>query len=123
MKKIIVIIAVLLLFPCVATAQWEDGNKLYKSLSAGASKEAILNATVNEQSDYWVAFGYVMAIWDVYKGVAWTAPANVTRGQIIDVARKFLEENPEKRHESSIKLLLQAFIFAFPKEKKTGEYS
>ncbi|WP_417243016.1 Rap1a/Tai family immunity protein [Celeribacter sp.] len=41
-------------------------------------------------------------------------PENVERGQIVDVTMKYLEENPQSRHESARGLLFQALQSAFP---------
>lgn len=41
-------------------------------------------------------------------------PAGVTGDQIIDVVKKFLEENPERRHEDASALVYSALFDAFP---------
>lgn len=41
-------------------------------------------------------------------------PGNAERGQIVDVTMKYLEENPQSRHESARGLLFQALKSAFP---------
>lgn len=43
-------------------------------------------------------------------------PENATNGQLVDVAKKYLEEHPEQRHESARTLIWLSFLNAFPCE-------
>jgi hypothetical protein len=66
------------------------------------------------------AMGYVMGIWDTFTGVFWQGSEHIDLGQLADVARKYLEDNPEKRAEAASYIVIEAFKKAFPIKKEGG---
>ena len=80
------IIATLALVCSTAHAEFRDGNKL---LSEIVSDNYQANA---------LALGYIMGVADVGYGANHCAPGSVTSGQMRDMVRNWLTENPQFRH-------------------------
>jgi len=73
--------------------------------------------SVTRYLDYTEGFGYVIGVFDMGDGLYYEAPGGVTRGQILDIAKKYLADHPESRHEGASILLLKAFKEVFPIKK------
>jgi hypothetical protein len=64
--------------------------------------------------------GFVVGIADAMSNVTGILgrraciPLPVSRGQAIDVVKQFLEQHPEKRHETAVSLAAEALAGAFP---------
>jgi hypothetical protein len=95
-------LAMALLIPSIASAQFLNGNKLLENMR---SENVALSG---------MAVGYVMAISDVYQNQGHCSGPNVTSGQSRDVVKKFLEANPAIRDMSADLLVLVALAEAFP---------
>jgi hypothetical protein len=74
----------------------ERGSESNKALFAGLSS------------------GYVNGVVDVANTFFFCTDANTTRGQFIDIVRKYLANNPEKRHLSANSIVVEAMAKAFP---------
>ncbi len=99
MKKLIV---GLLFVPCMASAEFLDGNGLLSRMNDSESIPRM------------VALGYVQGVADVYARVKVCAPQNVTAGQARDVVKQYLELNPERRHYSADSLVVNALAQVWP---------
>jgi len=87
-----------------ANADYKDGNTLYSDCTS---------TRIGAQG---VCLGYVMAIIDVFDrlGVIDCVPRTATGNQVMDVAKKYLADHPEKRHFSAWSLVRDALRDAFP---------
>lgn len=85
MRKLITILALL---SCNAHAEFLDGNKLYERL------------TSSKLTDYASALGYIMGVADTMHDITHCAPANATSGQMGDMVKLFLEQQPSARTKS-----------------------
>jgi hypothetical protein len=99
MNKLIIM---LLLTPCIANAEFMDGNDLLSKMN---NSEAIPKM---------VALGYVQGTADVFAGIKICMSKNVTAGQARDVVKQYLEFNPDKRHHSADSLVLNALAQVWP---------
>jgi hypothetical protein len=98
MKKII---ATLLFVPAMVQAEFVTGNTLFKDM----------NGDVVDKS---IALGYVMGVSDAYTNVTVCLPANVTAGQVQDVVKRYLENNPDKRHYTADSLVRDSLEKVWP---------
>ena len=105
MKKLI---AGLLFVPCMASAEFMDGNGLLSRMNDSETVPRV------------AALGYVQGVADVYAGTKICMPKNVTAGQARDVAKQYLEINPEKRHYSADSLVLNALAQVWPCANRGG---
>jgi hypothetical protein len=109
MKKFI---AGLLMVPCVASAEFWTGNKLLTHMQ-GSNMDQVQ------------AYGYVMGVFDTAAGVdhCGQGAGNVTVGQINDIAKQYLEQNPSIRHFSADLLVRAAFARTWPcpKDNRKGK--
>jgi hypothetical protein len=99
MKKVI---AVLLMVPSVAMAEFFTGNDLYARMIS------------NEPMDRVLALGYVMGVSDTHQDTAHCAPDSVTNGQTRDVVKLYLQKNPAVRDFTADILVMVALVEAFP---------
>lgn len=79
-------IATLALVCCSAHAEFRDGNKLLSEIVSD-----------NYQANS-LALGYIMGVADVGYGATHCAPGSVTSGQMRDMVRNWLTDNPQYRH-------------------------
>jgi len=105
MKKLI---ASLLFVPCMASAEFMDGNGLLSRMNDSETVPRV------------AALGYVQGAADVYVGTKICMPKNVTAGQARDVVKQYLEINPEKRHYSADSLVLNALAQVWPCANRGG---
>jgi hypothetical protein len=66
------------------------------------------------------AMGFILGVHDVYEDQIICSGANVTGGQLRDIVRKFLENNPSERDLPAHLLVMIALGKAFPCEKRKG---
>ena len=85
-----------------AQAEFDSGNELLQRMNSESSIER--NA----------AIGYVMGVADVYQGVAYCPPPEVTAGQLRDVVRNYLTNVPAERHLSGDVLVLRVLKAQWP---------
>ena len=98
------LLAVLLFVPAMAHAEFWTGNKLYERL------------TSSDVTDRVQAMGYVMGVYDVAVHALFCPgpEGNITVGQIQDMAKNWLANNPHRRNESAEKLVTEAFRQVWP---------
>ena len=108
MKKLI---AALLMVPMVAQAGFVTGNDLLRRMDAPETYEKMY------------ALGFVLGVHDSFDGESICSGANVTAGQLRDVVKKYLEDNPANRNISAYILVLVALATAFPCSKSKEKRS
>lgn len=97
-------LAGLLLVPSIACAEFWTGNDFY------------LKATSTSPMDNVHAMGYAIGVYDVAVHVTFCpgTERGITVGQITDMAKNWLANNPHRRNESAEKLLRESFKQAWP---------
>lgn len=108
MKKLI---AGLLLVPCFAHAGFDTGNELFSKMND------------ESQARRMYALGFVLGVHDMLEGDLVCAGDNVTAGQLRDIVKKFLTENPSMRNRPAVILSGIAMAQAFPCAKQKGKQS
>ena len=61
-----------------------------------------------------VCYGYVSGVTDSWEGGLFCIPTGVQRSQLVEVVKKYLDENPGKLHESGSTLVINALRMSFP---------
>ena len=107
MKKLL---AILLLAPTLAYAEYWSGNNLHQRLQS------------SEATDRLLALGYIMGVSDAFQDTAHCSGQSVTSGQTRDVIKLYLEQNPAIRDLNANLIIMVALGQAFPcpKDKKKG---
>lgn len=107
MKKIV---AVLLLSPSIAFAQYWSGNNLFQRMNSTNDGERI------------AALGYVMGVSDAGQNRLHCSGTSVTAGQTRDVVKQYLERNPSIRDWPADLLVSLALgeSWPCPKNQKKG---
>ena len=108
-----VTILVVLLAGTASAWEAESGNELYELL---ASKSPYSR---------FVGEGYVLGVIDTthslnrvwHLPVKWTITPGVTKGQIYEAVKQYLEEHPEERNQTAYSLVDKALGGAFPPKK------
>lgn len=86
------IAAMSLVICATAHAEFKDGNKLLSDMN-------------NNHSTQMNAIGYVTGVADTLSGVTFCAPPSITAGQIYDMTKQYLEQNPANRHNSADRII------------------
>ena len=111
MKKlscIIALVAALLSGP--ALAQMLNGNKLL---------DIFKKAEINENYvDWGTSRGYVAGVYDSNSGVTFCTPNSMTLGQIADLTKQYLENNPAVRHLPAESIIVYFMSKTWPCAKK-----
>ena len=106
MRKLLV---ALLMAPAMAHAGFLTGNKLYDSLISDQTVERLYG------------LGYITGVHDALEGTNHCSPVNVTAGQVRDVVRRHLDQNPEFRNFDADILARVALAKAWPCANKSGK--
>ena len=106
------VVGVFFLNASIISAQFFDGNKIYDYWKS-------FNLPTDQKTDtdmYKAAYfmGYVTAVYDSSANLIIKDTEGVTVQQLCDIAGKYLDDHPEKRHESAFTLILAALRDAFP---------
>lgn len=96
----------LLFVPAMAHAEFMSGNKLLNDLQSA------------NVIDRMVGMGYVQGVMDAHTRALYCPPNGITAGQVTDMAKKHLEENPAIRHFAADGILAQLFKPIWPCPKK-----
>jgi hypothetical protein len=106
MKRLLIALTAALAFS--AQAQFINGNMLLKKMN----------------SDTWTeigfAQGYVTGVADSYDGELFCIPERVNVGQLVDLAKSYIVNNPKDRHRHAGALVAIAFVEVFPCKKGSG---
>jgi hypothetical protein len=106
MTKAKALILAACILPVAACAEFKDGNRLLSQINTATGLQ------------YMHALGYVMGVADAFYGVTYCPPGNVTAGQITDMVRNFLENNPAIRHQSADRHVHHVIQSAWPCEQR-----
>lgn len=98
---------VILLFPVLAHAQFFNGNDLHDRMNDDA---------VTAKA---IALGYVGGVLDSYIGIDICPPSQVQLGQAVDVVKRWLAANPDKRHLSAAIITFHSLRLAWPCKKES----
>lgn len=85
-----------------------DGNKLYGKLQGNNMEQM-------------QALGYVMGVSDAEDTTTICSPNTVTSGQMFDIVKQYLENNPTVRHYPADMLVKIVLGRVWPCEKKKGQ--
>ncbi len=83
-----------------------DGNKLLSDMNS------------ETYSGKAIALGYVIGVHDSFDTLLFCTPENASQGQMRDVVKKYIENNPSSRHKSADILIVNALKQDFPCPKK-----
>jgi hypothetical protein len=106
MKHIITALA--LVASTTASAQFYSGNELLQRMD---SQDANLQM---------LTMGYVAGVVDMTRGEYHCAPASVTLGQVRDMVRNYIYNNPANRHMNGSVLVTLPLMGVWPCQKKGG---
>lgn len=76
-----------------AHAEFKDGNKLLSDMNSSSA--------INQMN----ALGYVTGVADALMGVTFCMPSNVNAGQLYDMVKLYLENNPANRHNTADRII------------------
>lgn len=110
-----------LLAASTACQAYNTGNDLLVALETVEERPSALKFI--QGSSNAMRFGYLTALQAIRPGTSDAAalrvygsciPDAVTVGQVADVVKKYLQEHPEQRHQTSVQLIRRAELSAFP---------
>ena len=104
MKIVPILLAALL--ATSAHADFKNGNELLEGLN---------------HDNYYnrgYALGYISAVVDSYSGIFICPPGTITGGQVQDIVKNYLVQNPATRHQGASLLAYNAMVEFFPCKKK-----
>jgi hypothetical protein len=104
MKKLLTI---LLFVPIMAHAEFFSGNTLLARLNG-------------DSLDRVQALGYIQGVADAYVRVVFCPPENVTAGQLSDMMKNYLINNPVSRNKTADTLIAEAFGQVWPCAKRSN---
>ena len=93
-----------LILSCSAQAQFKTGNQLYDQMQGN-------------QMEQMNAIGYVQGVSDALQGAMACIPSAVTAGQVYDMTRLYVQNNPTDRNLSADFLIMQVLRAAWPCKK------
>jgi hypothetical protein len=104
MKKLI---AGLLFVPAVAQAEFMSGNNLLSDMNGSNMRQML-------------ALGYVMGVTDTFTTVTVCPPSGITSGQVQDIIKKHLEDNPASRHYTADSIIRNKLEAIWPCSRGRG---
>jgi len=90
-----------------AQAQFKTGNQLYSQMQGN-------------QMEQMNAIGYVQGVSDAFQGAVACIPTTVTAGQVYDMTKLHVQNNPTDRNLSADFLIMQVLRAAWPCKKGSG---
>lgn len=94
-----------------AHAEFFDGNRLLNRLQGEERRDA---------ADFLQGLGYVTGVSDALRGVVHCPPDNITAGQISDMVKQYLVNNPEVRHQTGDRIVGFVLKRAWPCAERKG---
>lgn len=104
-RTIATVAAVLTLLSAPAHADFKSGNELLD------------HTNVDNYYNKGNAMGYIMGVVDAYSSIYICPPATITGGQVQDIVKSYLAQNPATRHEGASILVFRAMVEFFPCKK------
>jgi hypothetical protein len=117
--KFFALSAAILLSVCLPA--WADAFLLGHDLQSKLQNEQTINegrATLEQGMDYSVASGYVLGVSDSLNGVAFCVPSQATKGQMVAIVIKYLNDHPDRWQYTAHSLVKDALLEAFPCGRK-----
>lgn len=99
--------------PYVSFADFWDGNRLKTFIDAD-DRMVIGNPSNTDPFESGKLIGFVVGVHESMSGILVCAPKNVSVAQLLDVVKKYVNENPDKRHKPAKELVMMSLIGAFP---------
>lgn len=100
-----IIAATLLAVSVGAHAEFESGNTLLRDLN---SQSSFVEGT---------ARGFIIGVHDSFSGFGICTPVGIQAGQLYDIVRKHLQNNPEIRHFSAASIIFDKLSEVYPCKK------
>lgn len=93
-----------------------SGNGLNETLTTYKSAGDLINIGEKDASYFrsGIFIGYVIGVFDAASNTLFCAPQGFTIQQAIDVSVSYIESNPERRHFSGSRLVLEALASKYP---------
>ena len=104
-RTIATVAAVLTLLSAPAHADFKNGNNMFEHINS--------DNYYNKGN----AMGYIMGVVDAYSGIYMCPPETITGGQVQDIVKSYLAQNPATRHEGASILVFRAMVEFFPCKK------
>lgn len=101
MKKLLVATLLSVAATSVYPSEFESGNTLYSKL-------------IGDQTDRLVGMSYIVGIHDALASLTICSPEGVTKGQLADMMRNWLANNPSLRHQPASVLVNRALSGIWP---------
>lgn len=89
------------MFATSAHADFIDGNELYQRMNGSHSKQMTI-------------YGYLTGVFDSTYKIYHCSPENITAGQLFDMAKMTLENEPENRANSGAVIVVTMLAKRFP---------
>lgn len=87
-------------------------NKAHAEFFTGNMLLNLLQST--EVIDRIHGLGYIQGVFDAYSNITICPPANVTAGQVRDMIKNYLENNPAIRNKTADIIIRDAFKLVWP---------
>ena len=84
-----------------AHAEFKNGNKLLEDMTS---------SSMNQMN----ALGYVTGVADALMGITFCMPPNVNAGQVYDMVKLYLENNPANRHNTADRIVNHVLKTVWP---------
>lgn len=99
------------LSPSNVSAAFYSGNDLIELCEATQSDSVYFQKASECRA-------YIVGVYDSFTGYEFCPPQDVTMGQVVKIAKKYISNNPELSHKQAMVLVLSSLIDAFPCKNK-----
>ena len=106
MKKLAT--ALIALIPCIAQAEFFSGNDILNKINSSS------------HMDQMQALGYIQGVSDVYVYVTFCPGSGVTAGQLQDIVKVYLQNNPATRNKTAESLINTALKQVWPCQQRNN---
>ena len=114
--KGLIVMALIFLISPVAEAQFFTGATLmdeWKAFQRANAGQLQPSDTITDAIKNGHYMGFVMGVWNT-ANYYYVTPGGITGAQMFHVVGKYLEEHPQRWHESAVILVVDALNQAFP---------
>jgi hypothetical protein len=109
LKKLLIAVALVSASATANSQEFETGNSLYAKL-------------MGDSIDRMVGMSYIAGVHDAYASITICSPDTITKGQLSDMMRNWLGNNPAHRHLPASVLVNRAFSNVWPcKNNRQGQ--
>ena len=119
MKNFTVVLFFACIFPSITHAQWKTGNQLLVDIDNdnGVLVIGYIEGVLDNWGGYHGDVKTFASISDETLAIVVVLPDEVSAGQLLNIVRKYLNENPHKTHESAAELVKAAIYTAFAPDR------